>query len=55
MVIIRAVQTIAIRQAINQEIMDRLDMERLLDFGIRSDEEMNEDKSSQEKSETRQC
>jgi hypothetical protein len=32
-----------------------LDVERLLDFGVRSDEEMKEDQGWEEKSENRKC
>ena len=43
------------RDAIGQDIMSGLDIERLLDFGIRRAEEMDENDRRDEKREDRIC
>lgn len=58
MVIVGAIEIQVIKaiwQPVGQNIMYGLDVERLLDFGVWSDEEMKEDQGWEEKSENRIC
>jgi hypothetical protein len=58
MVIIGAVEIQVIKtiwQPVGQDVMYSLDMERLLDFGVRSDKEMDDDQGWKEKSENPKC
>jgi hypothetical protein len=43
MIVITAIDVIAIRKSVCEDVMGSLDMERLLDLGIRSDEEVQQD------------
>jgi hypothetical protein len=43
MIIMTAVDVVAIRKSVCEDVMGSLDMERLLDLGIWSDEEVQQD------------
>lgn len=45
MIIIAASQVVFVGKAMDEDIVDSLDVERLFDFGVGSDEKMEEDES----------
>ena len=51
MVIIGALEVEFVRKAVGQDVVDSLDMEGLLDFGVGSDEEVEEDQGWEEENE----
>ena len=55
MIIVAAVDLVAIRKTVGENVMGSLDMERLLDLGIRCDQEVQQDQTRQYKHKSDPC
>lgn len=55
MVIIGAIEVGRVREAVDEYIVSCLDMEGLLDFGVGSDKEVEEDQSGKKEGENDEC